>query len=521
MLSLSGVSCHIAGKPVLQDVGFQALAGHHIGMVGRNGSGKSTLFKVIQGTLEYDSGKVEIASGCRILSIKQEMPSGEMTPREYLLSEHTERNELMKKLEDATLDPEEMCRVYDRLLAINAFDAEARAAVILYGLGFNEEDQNRPLSSFSGGWRMRVALGAILFQEPDMLLLDEPTNHLDLETTDWLQSFLKRYKGSFILISHDRDFLNETVDYILHLKSGFITKYKGNFDTFIETYTMKQRNAAEYNAKLEEKRKHMMEFVERFGSKATKAKQAQSRLKAVAKLKFLPIDAKDPTVAFNFPRPDPLPSPILSYDKVSLGYSENVVLKNISGSIMNDDRIAVVGANGNGKTTFAKFLAGHLKPKKGTRNAIEKLRVGFYRQDLFEELNLDESPYDRLREIMPGSKDSDVRAHLGRFGFSGDMAMQKIRNLSGGEKARLVFATLTINSPNMLILDEPTNHLDMEMRESLITTLNDYQGAVILISHDRHFLNRVANSIFIVEHGGINSFNGDLSDYEKTTERAV
>lgn len=518
MLSVKGVGCSIAGKTILEDVTFQILGKQHIGLVGRNGSGKSTLFKVINGIIEPDSGSVSIEQGCRILSVKQQMPSGEMTPREFLLSEYTERNELMAKLEDPSTDPEEICHVYDRLISINAFEAEAKAAVVLKGLGFSEDDQNQPLNTFSGGWRMRIALGAVLFQEPDLLLLDEPTNHLDLETTDWLQSFLQKYPGSFILISHDRDFLNETVDHILHLKANHITKYKGNFDTFLDTYTMKQKNAAAFNAKQEEKRKHMLKFVERFGAKATKAKQAQSRMKAIEKMKFLPTEPNDPTVVFNFPVPDPLPSPVITCDKVSLGYGEKVVLKDISVSIMSDDRIAIVGANGNGKTTFAKFLAGSLKPKKGTRNAIEKLKVGFYRQDLFEELNVDNSPYDYIKSILQGT-DHSIKAHLGRFGFSGDKATQKIKDLSGGEKARLVFAGLTINAPNLLILDEPTNHLDLEMRESLISTLTDYQGCVILITHDRHFLNRVANSIFVVEGGKITSFSGDLSDYEKRVDR--
>lgn len=519
MLSIKDVSCTIAGNTILEDINFQVLNKQHIGLVGRNGSGKSTLFKIIQGIIEPDTGNVKIDKGCRILSVKQQMPTGEMSPREFLLSEYTERNELMQKLEDPNTNPDDICHIYDRLLAINAFEAESNAAVVLRGLGFTEEEQNKPLNTFSGGLRMRVALGAVLFQEPDLLLLDEPTNHLDLETTDWLQSFLQKYPGSFILISHDRDFLNTTIDHVLHLKSHHISKYKGNFDTFLDTYTMKQKNAEAYNMKQEEKRQHMLRFVERFGAKATKAKQAQSRMKAIEKLKFLPVDANDPTVVFNFPKPDELPSPVLTYDSVSLGYGDKIVIKDTSGTIMNDDRIAIVGANGNGKTTFAKFLAGLLRPKKGVRKAIEKLKIGFYRQDLFEELNLDESPYDYIKGMLIGAKDSDIRAHLGRFGFSGDKAMQKIAVLSGGEKARLVFAGLTINAPNILILDEPTNHLDLEMRESLISTLTDYSGTIILITHDRHFLNRVANSILVVDKGKITSFNGDLSDYENRVTR--
>lgn len=515
MLTLQNISCSIAGKPILEDVALHIDAKQHAGLVGRNGSGKSTLFKVIMGGLDHESGKITKESGRTILAVKQEMPDGELSPREFLLSQDEERTRLLQALEDYADEPEKMAEVYDRLIAIKAFDAEARAAVVLYGLGFDEEAQNRPLSSFSGGYRMRVALGAILFQEPDLLLLDEPTNHLDLETSSWLKKFLKSYPKSFLLISHDRDFLNETVDTIFHLKGHKITKYNGNFDTFIDTYTMKQKNAEEYNAKMEAKRKHMMAFVERFQYKATKAKQAQSRLKSIAKIKLLPVDANDPTVAFNFPEPRyVLSSNILNFEKVFLGYGSKTVLKSISGTIMSDDRIAIVGANGNGKTTFAKFLAGELKQKKGIREANSKLQIGFYRQDLFEKLEREKTPFEFLKEAMPGVDDLHTRNHLGRFGFSGDMAFQKIGALAGGEKARLVFATLTVDAPNLLILDEPTNHLDIEMRESLISSLTSYQGAVILITHDENFLNRVANSIYVVEDGTITQFNDDIKYYE-------
>ncbi|MDR1335129.1 MAG: ATP-binding cassette domain-containing protein, partial [Holosporaceae bacterium] len=312
------------------------------------------------------------------------------------------------------------------------------------------------------------------------------------------------------------DFLNDAVDSILFLKNKCITRYNGNFDAFLETYSLKRKNAEEYNAKIETKRRHMMAFVERFQAKATKAKQAQSRLKAIAKIKFLPLEEDDPTIAFNFPDPaTSLSSNILSYEKIFLGYDDKVILKNISGSIMNDDRIAIVGANGNGKTTFAKFLAGELKQKKGNRDANEKLKIGFYRQDVFEKLNLSKSLYDFLRDTMPNAVEKQIRAHLGRFGFSGDKIFLSIAELSGGERARLVFTVLTVDAPHLLILDEPTNHLDFEMRESLIAALTSYRGAVILITHDRNFLNRVANSIFVVAAGSVAAFSGDIDQYER------
>jgi ATP-binding cassette subfamily F protein 3 len=366
MLTLQDINFSIAGRQILEGVDLQISGRQHVGLVGRNGSGKSTLFKIILGELERDSGKIQMGNGKQILSVKQEMPDGDITPREFLLSNDLQRKKLLLQLEENADNPESLAEIYDQLISINAFDAESRAAIVLRGLGFDEEAQNTPLCQFSGGFRMRIALGAILFQEPDLLLLDEPTNHLDMEISDWLKSFLSAYPRSFILISHDRDFLNDTVGAIFHLKNKKITRYNGNFDTFIDSYTLRQKNTEEYNAKMEIKRKHMMEFVERFRVKATKARQAQSRLKAISKMKFLSIDQDDQTVAFNFPEPNPaLSSNILSYDKVSLGYGNKIVLKNISGTIMANDRIAIVGANRNGKTTFAKFLAGELRQKKG------------------------------------------------------------------------------------------------------------------------------------------------------------
>lgn len=518
MLTLQDIGFSIAGQQILDDVSLNIDDRQHAGLVGRNGSGKSTLLKIILGELEHDGGKIQMERGKTALSVKQQMPDASLTPREFLLSQDKQRLFLLQELENHADKPEKMAEIYDKLIAINAFDAESRAAVVLRGLGFDEEAQNVPLGNFSGGYRMRVALGAILFQEPDLLLLDEPTNHLDFETVSWLKKFLKGYPKSFLLISHDRDFLNETVDTIFHLKNHKITRYTGNFDTFIDTYALKQKNAEEYNAKMEAQRKHIMAFVTRFQYKATKAKQAQSRLKFLEKMKFVPVDSDDPTVAFNFPEPlHVLSSNILTYDRVFLGYDEKVVLKNISGSIMYNDRIAIVGANGNGKSTFAKFLAGELKQKRGTREAHSKLKVGFYRQDLFEKLDVTKSLCEFMSETMPESNEQSVRNHLGRFGFSGDKVFQKISALSGGEKARLVFASLTVGAPNLLILDEPTNHLDIEMRESLIKSLATYQGAVILITHEQNFLNRVANSIFVVENSTITQYNDDLKSYERFT----
>ena len=513
MLSVKGLNYYIGGRQLLDNVTFQVSNKQHIGLVGRNGTGKSTLFKLIQKELSGDGGSIEVSEGWRVLSVKQEMPSGELSPLEYLLSQDKERHQLMNELESCS-DTNRMTEIYDRLIQIDAFGAEARAAVVLRGLGFDKDEQTRPLNTFSGGYRMRMALGSVLFQEPDLLLLDEPTNHLDLETTDWLEDFLKKYTKSFILISHERDFLNATANTILHLKDQKVTKYNGNFDTFLDTYTMQQKDAEAQNAKLEEKRKHMLEFINRFQYKATKAKQAQSRIKALEKMKFIPVQKDDPTIAFNFPEAEVLAPPILSFEKVTLGYDDNIVLKNVSGSIMPGDRIAVVGKNGNGKTTFARFLAGELKQKKGIRQSHHQLKIAFYRQDQFETLNTEISAYAHVEKLMPNALEKNIRSHLARFGFSQDRAFQLVKELSGGERARLLFACLTTDNPHLLILDEPTNHLDLEMRESLINSLTTYNGAVVVISHDRTFLNRIANSIYVIKDHGLTVFNGDMALYE-------
>jgi len=515
MISVDKLNYYISGKQLLDDVTFQISNEQHIGLVGRNGTGKSTLFKLILNQLSPDNGKIETSSNWKIMAVKQEMPDGDMSPLEYLLSQDAERHRLMTELEMCS-DSNRMAEIYDRLIQINAFDAEARAAIVLRGLGFSKEEQDKPLNTFSGGYRMRMSLGAVLFQEPDLLLLDEPTNHLDLETTDWLADFLKKYSKSFILISHDRDFLNSTTTCIFHLKNRKITQYGGNFDTFLKTYSLKQKNAEAQNAKQEEKRKHMLEFINRFRYKATKAKQTQSRIKMLEKMTFIPVEENDPSIAFNFPEPKMLNPPILTFEKVSLGYDDKLILKNISGTILPDDRIAIVGKNGNGKTTFVRFLAGELKPKKGIRQVHNHLKIAFYRQNQFEFLKPELTPFDHVVASSPQFTEIQTREHLGRFGFSQEMVFEQVRKLSGGERARLLFACLTVDNPNLLILDEPTNHLDLQMRESLINTLITYNGAVLVISHDRSFLNQVANTVYLVEDQKVSIFDGDMALYEKS-----
>ena len=515
MISLQKVSYSVVGRKLLDSVSFKISNNQHIGLIGRNGTGKSTIFKIIQNEILVDQGTIESAKIWKILAVKQEMPEGNLSPLEYLMSKDDEATSLFKELETCK-DPNRLGDIYERLIQIDAYTAEARAAIILKGLGFSDEEQTMPLSTFSGGFRMRVALASALFQKPDLLLLDEPTNHLDLETTRWLQDFLKKYPRSFLLISHDRDFLDETVSSILHLKNSKITSYKGNFTTFLKTYKLQQANIASYNEKMTDQKEKMMSFVNRFKASASRSKQAQSRLKAIEKMDFIPVEKDDPTIAFQFPNSEELYPPLLSFEKAFIGYGEKTILKNISGSLAPGDRIALVGANGNGKTTFARFLSGDLKPQKGTITSHRKLKIAFYRQDQFEDLETDRSAYSHVSDHLPNANELKIRTHLGCFGFSREKAEQRVKELSGGERARLLFACLTANNPSLLILDEPTNHLDMEMRESLITALNEYKGAIILITHDRHLLHNVADTLWIAKNGNITTFDGDIKKYEKS-----
>lgn len=514
MLTIQDLTYRIAGRTLLNRANLQLPLGHHGALVGRNGAGKSTLFHLIEKTLEAENGSIEISRGLKILSVAQDVPSGEQTPLEFVLASDRERAALFKKLEEDP-DPNEMGEIYERLLEIDAYTAEARATSILKGLGFDEEAQGRPMDSFSGGYRSRVALAAVLFQQPDILLLDEPTNHLDLEAALWLREFLKTYPRSFLMISHDRDFLNECVDNIFHLSHQTITKYSGNFDAFLKTAAEKQAQAEAFNAKIEAQRKHMQDFVDRFRAKASKAAQAQSRLKAIAKLQPLTILKEEGTVSLKFPEIAHPAPPLIRFEKVSLGYGDRTILHHVSGVIGPEDRIALLGANGNGKSTFAKFLAGELDTQSGTVFRNNKLHVGFFHQHQLEALEAEETARDHLFRLRPKATDTELRTFLGSFGFSREKADVKARELSGGEKVRLVFALLCAKKPNMLILDEPTNHLDMEMRESLMLAINEFKGAVVLISHDWHLLSHTVDSLWLVAEGRVRPYEGTLENYKK------
>ncbi len=512
MLTFRNVTYRLGERILLDDVNVQVYENQKFGLVGRNGSGKTSLFNLILNIYQCDNGTIEIARNTKIVTVAQQMPDGDITPIEFILQSDHKRSTLMHKLETCT-DPNKMAHIYEQLLDLDAFSSESRAATILKGLGFDEDAQQQPLTSFSGGYRMRIALGVALFQKPDLLLLDEPTNHLDLETMVWLRNYLKKATYAVIIISHDREFLNDTIDYILHLSQRKINLYTGNFDQFIELFTQKQNFIEAYNAKLQAQKAHMLKFVERYRAKASKAKQAQSRLKSISKLNFIPTYDDENTINLEFTDPEVKDVQYLNFEKINLGYNDKIVLRHIHGSISSHDRIALLGANGNGKSTFAKFLQGELLPFHGTINRYNKLRIGYYRQNQLESLDLNSTPYDLIQHALGHNYESRIRAHLGKFGFTKERALQKIGTLSGGEQARLIFCQITTLHPNMLILDEPTNHLDLEMRESLIRALNDFAGAIILITHDRHLLRYVADQLWVVKNHTITNFRGSIDDY--------
>jgi ATP-binding cassette subfamily F protein 3 len=410
-------------------------------------------------------------------------------------------------------DPHRIGDIHDRLLAIDAYTAPARASRILLGLGFDEEMQGRSLDSFSGGWKMRVALAALLFSEPDLLLLDEPSNHLDLEATLWLENFLKSYAGTLIVISHERDLLNNVVDTILHLERGKIALYTGGYDSFERQRAERAVQLAAAQAAQDAQRARLLDYIARNSARASTAKQAQSRAKMLAKMQPIAALAEDPSLCFDFPSPSQLKPPLITLDMAAVGYSSTPVLSRLNLRIDPDDRIALLGRNGNGKTTLARLLAAQLLPMEGGITASGKMRVGYFTQYQVEELHGDDTPLQHMTRAMTASTRSAIRAQLGRFGFSGDKATTLVRKLSGGERARLALALITRDAPHLLILDEPTNHLDVDSREALVQALNGYEGAVIIVSHDRHMIELTADRLVLVDNGGATEYAGSVDDY--------
>jgi ATP-binding cassette subfamily F protein 3 len=512
MLNLSSITVRLGGRVILDRASAMLPSGSRVGLIGRNGAGKSTLVKVIAGALEADDGRVEMAKGARLGYVAQEAPAGSQTPVEVVLAADVERATLMEESETCE-DPDRLGDLYERLIAIDAYTAPARAAEILAGLGFDEEMQNRAMDSYSGGWRMRVALAALLFSRPDVLLLDEPSNHLDLEAVMWLEEFLKTYSATIVVVSHERDFLNNIVDHILHLQGGKVTLYPGGYDSFERQRAERLAQLAAARANQDAQRAKLQDYIARNSARASTAKQAQSRAKALARMQPIAEAYEDPSLSFGFPDPTELKPPLITLDMASVGYGETPILQRLNLRVDPDDRIALLGRNGNGKTTLARLLAAQLPAMAGGMTASGKLKVGYFTQYQVEELDSDDTPLEHMARVMKGATPAAVRSQLGRFGFSGDKAIMKVGKMSGGEKARLALALITRDAPHMLILDEPTNHLDVDAREALVRALADYQGAVVIVSHDRHMIELAADRLVLVDGGAAREFDGSLDDY--------
>ncbi|HEX8382530.1 MAG TPA: ABC-F family ATP-binding cassette domain-containing protein [Sphingomonas sp.] len=512
MLTLDAVTVRLGGRVILDRASASLPPGSRVGLIGRNGAGKSTLVRVIAGLLDPDDGSADMPRGARIGYLEQEAPTGPATPFETVLAADTERAALLKESETCH-DPDRLGHVHERLLAIDAYAAPGRAARILSGLGFDEEAQGRPLDSFSGGWKMRVGLAALLFSQPDLLLLDEPSNHLDLEAVLWLEDFLRSYRATIVVVSHERDFLNNVVDHILHLSGGKVQLYPGGYDAF-------ERQRAERLAQIEAartaqatQRAKLQDYIARNSARASTAKQAQSRAKALSKMQPIAELHEDPSLRFDFPDPTELRPPLITLDMASVGYGNVPILKRLNLRLDPDDRIALLGRNGNGKTTLARLLAAQLTAMEGEMASSAKMKVGYFTQYQVEELDGDDTALEHMARVMRGASPAAVRGQLGRFGFSGDKAITKVGRLSGGERARLALALVTRDAPHLLILDEPTNHLDVDAREALVQALNSYTGAVVVVSHDRHMLEMTADRLVLVDEGTAREFDGTLDDY--------
>lgn len=516
MLSITDLSIRLAGRLLIDQSSVQITSGSRVGMVGRNGTGKSTLFKVIRGELAAEHGSVTLPPRWRVGSLAQEAPNGPESLISVVLKADLERDALLAEAESAT-DPHRIAEIQTRLVDIDAHSAPSRAAAILSGLGFSAADQLRPCAEFSGGWRMRVALAATLFAAPDLLLLDEPTNYLDLEGTLWLEDHLAHYPRTVIVISHDRDLLESSVDQILHLERGKLTLYKGTYSSFEEQRAARELLDAKQVKRQEAERVRLQAFVDRFKAKASKARQAQSRVKMLERLKPITALVTEDVREISFPAPEKILSPpIIAVDNASVGYDSTApVLGRVTLRIDNDDRIALLGANGNGKSTLVKLLAGRLAPYSGKVTRADKLSIAYFAQHQLDELNEDASAYDHVRKLMGDAPEAKVRARAGAIGFSGKAADTKVAKLSGGEKARLLLGLATFFGPNMIILDEPTNHLDIDSRAALAEAINEFPGAVIMVSHDRYLIEACADRLWIVADRTVTNYDGDLDEYRR------
>ena len=514
MLKINDISYSVEGRLLLESATAIIPAGHKVGVVGRNGTGKTTLFRLIRGELGLEGGSITLPRQAKIGGVAQEVPGNEVSLIDTVLAADLERANLLKESERAT-DAARISDIQTRLADIDAWSAEARASSILRGLGFDSEKQQMPCSAFSGGWRMRVALAAVLFSQPDVLLLDEPTNYLDLEGALWLENYLLKYPHTVLIVSHDRGLLNRSVSTILHLEDKKLQLYGGGYDTFAKTRAARLAAAESEAKKQETRRAHLQSYVDRFRYKADKARQAQSRLKAIARLEPITRPQEAALRRFSFPTPEELSPPILRIENGIAGYGETTVLSRLDLRIDQDDRIALLGQNGQGKSTLAKLISGRLKPLAGQLVQSSKLRIGYFAQHQVDELYVDETPIDHVRRLRPSKTPAQLRAILGGFGIGAEQAETLVGRLSGGQKARLSLLLATIDAPHLLILDEPTNHLDIESREALVEALTAYSGAVILVSHDMHLLELVADRLWLVNNGRVTPYEEDLESYRK------
>ncbi|MFC3096234.1 ABC-F family ATP-binding cassette domain-containing protein [Alteraurantiacibacter palmitatis] len=513
MIQFADLTVRLGGHMILDRASAALPPGSRVGLVGRNGAGKSTLMRTLMGEIEPDSGSILVPTNTCVGYLEQDALAGNGSALETVLAADRERARLMRDA-DTTSDPQVLAEIQERLLAIGGQSAPSRAARILAGLGFDQASQSQPLDSLSGGWRMRVALAGLLFSDPDVLLLDEPSNHLDLEATLWLEDFLRSCRATMLIVSHERDLLNRVADHILHLDHGTVTLYRGNYDSFEKQRAERDIHVAAWRDRQLAERVRLQSFVDRWRVKSHTASQAQSRMKALARMEPIVAQLEDPTLTFDFPDSEHLKSPLIAVDNAAVGYVPgNPVLRRLNLRIDPEDRIALLGRNGNGKTTLARLLAGQLDPVEGTITAPSKMRVGYFTQYQVEELDHDATPLDHMARLLPDAPPKVVRAHLGRFGFSGDKATIRIDLLSGGERARLALALITRDAPHLLILDEPTNHLDVDTREALVQALAAFTGAVIIVSHDRHVLQATADRLVLVEAGTAKPFDGTLDDY--------
>ncbi len=514
MINFKNIYFSIGGVPLFENASGFVPTGHKVGVVGRNGAGKTTLFKLILNEIILDGGLIEVPKNFKIGYVSQEAPSTEVTLLGTVLEADIERSQLLYNAQ-LEKDPNKIAEIHTRLSDINAYSAEARASSILNGLGFSKDDLIKPCSSFSGGWRMRVALASVLFSNPELLLLDEPTNYLDFEGSVWLENYLQKFKNTALVISHDRNLLNKSVTSILHLTQKKLIFYNGNYDFFDYERRLQLEHKISQKNKQDTQRAHLESFINRFKAKASKSKQAQSRIKKLEKMKPIVIEENQKIPTFKFDIVTKFSPPLVTIDHGTVGYDNVPILKNINLSINPDDRIGLLGVNGEGKSTFSKLLAKKLNLMKGKLNSPQKMKIGYFAQHQLDELRSYETPFQHLCSKLDKELPSKIRAKLGSAGFTQDTMDIEVKRLSGGQKARLLLLLVVIGKPDLLILDEPTNHLDIESRDALFMALNDYRGSLILVSHDAFLVERLVDRLIIIKDGNVSEFSGDIFEYRQ------